>query len=133
MTGVRGANAPGDVIRAERQRQKLTLAHLAEQAGLSASALSQIERGVTDPSIGSLRRIASALKVPFFQLMVDGALEYQLLLVQRGRVRVELGTHTYDLDEGDVISIPRNTPQLVVNAGVVAAEVITIISPANTF
>jgi transcriptional regulator with XRE-family HTH domain len=58
-------------IRTERLRQGLTLAQVAEQAELSPSALSQIERGVTDPSIGSLRRIATALRVPFFQFLVD--------------------------------------------------------------
>ena len=64
----------GTGIRSERQRQNLTLAHVAEHAGLSPSALSQIERGVTDPSIGSLRRIASALGVPFFQFLVEPAI-----------------------------------------------------------
>ena len=49
----------------------MTLAQLAERTGLSASALSQIERGVTDPSIGSLRRIASALQVPFFRFLLE--------------------------------------------------------------
>jgi transcriptional regulator with XRE-family HTH domain len=63
--------ALGGGIRAERLRQNLTLAQLAERAGLSASAVSQIERGVTDPSIGSLRRIASALQVPFFQFLLE--------------------------------------------------------------
>jgi len=61
----------GAGIRAERVRQGLTLTYLAEHADLSASALSQIERGVTDPSIGSLRRIAAVLQVPFFQFLVD--------------------------------------------------------------
>ncbi len=77
MTGVnaptqaRDTDALGSGIRAERLRQNMTLAHLADLAGLSASALSQIERGVTDPSIGSLRRIASALQVPFFQFLLE--------------------------------------------------------------
>jgi transcriptional regulator with XRE-family HTH domain len=80
MTGASTSNAVhetgsgaalGSGIRAERLRQNLTLAQLAEQAGLSASAVSQIERGVTDPSIGSLRRIASALQVPFFQFLLE--------------------------------------------------------------
>ena len=65
------AVALGPGIRGERLRQNLTLAQLAELTGLSASALSQIERGVTDPSIGSLRRIASALAVPFFQFLLE--------------------------------------------------------------
>lgn len=64
-------NTLGAGIRAERLRQGMTLARLAELAGLSPSALSQIERGVTDPSIGSLRRIASAFGVPFFQFLVE--------------------------------------------------------------
>src|SRR5258708_6931 len=61
----------GAGIRTERLRQGLTLTYLAEHADLSASALSQIERGVTDPSIGSLRRIGSGLQVPFFKFLVD--------------------------------------------------------------
>lgn len=77
MTGVsaptqaRDTDALGSGIRTERLRQNMTLAQLADLAGLSASALSQIERGVTDPSIGSLRRIASALQVPFFQFLLE--------------------------------------------------------------
>lgn len=63
--------ALGPGIRAERLRQHLTLAQVADLAGLSTSALSQIERAVTDPSIGSLRRIANALGVPFFQFLVE--------------------------------------------------------------
>ncbi|HEY3057547.1 MAG TPA: helix-turn-helix domain-containing protein, partial [Chloroflexota bacterium] len=63
--------ALGNGIRTERLRQNMTLAQLAELTGLSPSALSQIERGVTDPSIGSLRRIASALQVPFFQFLLE--------------------------------------------------------------
>jgi transcriptional regulator with XRE-family HTH domain len=70
VTGAIESNGLGVGIRAERLRQGLTLAQVAEQAELSPSALSQIERGVTDPSIGSLRRIASALRVPFFQFLV---------------------------------------------------------------
>ena len=62
MTETLASNGLGFGIRSERLRQGLTLAQVAEQAELSPSALSQIERGVTDPSIGSLRRIASALK-----------------------------------------------------------------------
>ena len=66
-----GDRALGPGIRAERLRQNLTLAQVADLAGLSTSALSQIERAVTDPSIGSLRRIATALGVPFLQFLVE--------------------------------------------------------------
>jgi transcriptional regulator with XRE-family HTH domain len=61
----------GDGIRAERLKQELTLAQLAERTGLSTSALSQVERGLTEPSISSLRRIATALGQPVFQFLLD--------------------------------------------------------------
>ncbi len=66
------ANAPtiGEGVRRERLRRGLTLAQLASQVHLTVSALSQIERGASDPSISSLRRIAQAFGIPMFQLLV---------------------------------------------------------------
>ena len=66
------ADAPtiGEGIRRERLRRGLTLAQLATQVSLTVSALSQIERGASDPSISSLRRIAQAFGIPMFQFLV---------------------------------------------------------------
>lgn len=64
-------SAIGDGIRRERLRRSLTLAQLAERVGLTVSALSQIERGVSDPSISSLRRIAAAFEMPMFRLLIS--------------------------------------------------------------
>jgi transcriptional regulator with XRE-family HTH domain len=66
------ADAPtiGEGIRRERLRRGLTLAQLASQVHLTVSALSQIERGASDPSISSLRRIAQAFNIPMFQFLV---------------------------------------------------------------
>ena len=196
MTGVGAPVAPreseqevalGSGIRAERLRQNLTLAQLAERTGLSASALSQIERGITDPSIGSLRRIAAALQVPFFQFLLERespnpvvrkserrtisfpnrTMQYQLLtpnlrgpfevlamdlapgaasgedalghdseecmLILRGRVEVEVAGASYVLNAGDSISIQRNAPHRVVNHAGRTAEILMVISPADTF
>jgi transcriptional regulator with XRE-family HTH domain len=179
--------ALGTGIRRERVRQSLTLAQLADRAGLSASALSQIERGVTDPSISSLRRISSALGVPFFQFLVHSespdpvvrraerrtivfpghALQYQLLtpspqgafevlslelapgaasgpaatghdsdeclVVLTGAVDVELAGRCYHLEAGDAMTIQRNLPHRVCNTRSTSAEVLSIISPPDTF
>jgi mannose-6-phosphate isomerase-like protein (cupin superfamily) len=57
----------------------------------------------------------------------------ECLLVLHGSVRVEVATHAYSLDEGDAISIQRNVPHRVINLGHTPAEVITVISPPNTF
>lgn len=44
---------------------------VANRCGLSASFLSQIERGVSAPSIVSLYRICQALSVPLYQVLPD--------------------------------------------------------------
>jgi quercetin dioxygenase-like cupin family protein len=165
----------------------MTLARLAELTGLSPSALSQIERGVTDPSIGSLRRIASALQVPFFQFLLEPespdpvvrkkqrrtitfpnrTLEYQLvtpnprgpfeilavdlapgaasgeealshdseecMIILAGKLEVEVAGVSYVLSTGDSISIQRNAPHRAVNVGRGTAEILMVISPADTF
>jgi ribosome-binding protein aMBF1 (putative translation factor) len=49
----RDPDSIGEGIRRERLRRGLTLAQLAAQVNLTVSALSQIERGASDPSISS--------------------------------------------------------------------------------
>jgi transcriptional regulator with XRE-family HTH domain len=54
----------GSRIRAGRLQRKLTLQELASQISVSASHISQIERGVTNPSVSSLLGIAGVLQLP---------------------------------------------------------------------
>ena len=51
----------GDIIRRLRGEKGLSLRVVAEKAAVSESFLSQVERGIAEPSIASLRRIADAL------------------------------------------------------------------------
>ena len=53
----------GKRLRALRNEQGLTLVQLGQQVGLSASYLSQIERGETMPSLSRLTTLAKALDV----------------------------------------------------------------------
>jgi transcriptional regulator with XRE-family HTH domain len=63
----------GRQIRAARRHAGLTLGALAGAVGVSQSLISQVERGLASPSIGTLRRIAGALDVPIAALFVgDG-------------------------------------------------------------
>jgi transcriptional regulator with XRE-family HTH domain len=67
---------PGEVIQGSRlsKRRKemgLSLRDLAERTQLTASFLSQVERGVTNPSLTSLQRIAEALSVPLLFFLAD--------------------------------------------------------------
>jgi transcriptional regulator with XRE-family HTH domain len=54
----------GSRIRAMRKAKGMSIPVVAERAGLSAGLISQVERGLTSPSIRSLRQIGAALDVP---------------------------------------------------------------------
>jgi transcriptional regulator with XRE-family HTH domain len=58
----------GGAVRAVRLRRRLTLRALSVATDLSESFLSQFERGLTECSVASLRRIAEALSVELAQL-----------------------------------------------------------------
>lgn len=61
----------GSRIKQVRRRRGWTIKQLAERAEFTPSFLSQVERGVASPSIASLQRIAGALAIPTFHLLLD--------------------------------------------------------------
>ncbi|UYM04305.1 helix-turn-helix domain-containing protein [Solicola gregarius] len=58
--------AVGERIRRTREERGLSVRELASRAGLSAGMISQVERGITDPSLQTLRVIAKVLNTPLF-------------------------------------------------------------------
>ena len=62
------ASVLGRTIRRLRQERKLSLHSLASQAEMSVSMLSQIERGISSPSLKSLTKIRLSLGVPISSL-----------------------------------------------------------------
>ncbi len=54
----------GNRLRQLREGRKVSMRTLAQMSGLSANALSMIERGRTSPSVSTLYRLADALSVP---------------------------------------------------------------------
>lgn len=73
-------------IRELRTDQGMTLSQLASQTGLSEGMISQVERGITDPSLETLRRISRALDLPLFQLFnQDDAAASRLAVLRKGR------------------------------------------------
>ncbi len=58
-------------IKNVRTLKKLSLRSLAEKCSVSSSMLSQIENGKVDPSLSTLRKIAIALEVPLFYLVLE--------------------------------------------------------------
>jgi transcriptional regulator with XRE-family HTH domain len=61
----------GEKIRNIRKTQGLSLSVLAEMIGKTSSYLSQVERGLAEPSITALREISKALKVPIFYFLIE--------------------------------------------------------------
>lgn len=61
----------GSRIHKRRKELKLSLRDLGEQTQLTASFLSQLERGRSNASIDSIRKICSALGVTLFSLLSD--------------------------------------------------------------
>lgn len=62
----------GNTIRTFRNAQKMSLEDLAYVCGTEASHLSKIERGEKNPTLETVRRIASALKMNLSELICCG-------------------------------------------------------------
>ncbi len=61
----------GARIRNMRQSQDMSLSELAQEIGKTSSYLSQVERGLAEPSITALREISKSLNVPMFYFLAD--------------------------------------------------------------
>ena len=59
----------GALLRAQRIAADLSLRELSERTNVSNAYLSQLERGLHEPSLSVLRAIASALGVPLGPLL----------------------------------------------------------------
>ncbi|MFH1519639.1 MAG: XRE family transcriptional regulator [Candidatus Omnitrophota bacterium] len=80
----------GARIKDLRTRQRITLKELAKKAGLTTSFLSQLERGLASPSVGSLEKISEALntKVGYFFGGEEGK---GLIFVKKDRAKRVIG------------------------------------------
>jgi transcriptional regulator with XRE-family HTH domain len=61
----------GYAIRKERQKRDFNLEQFSQKTGLSKSFLSQIERGLSQPSMTSLKKISYALGMSVVDLFID--------------------------------------------------------------
>ena len=64
----------GDFIRSQRKAAEMSLRELAAKANVSNPYISQIERGLHEPSMRVLRSISSALNLPIDTLLVRAGL-----------------------------------------------------------
>ncbi len=132
----------GERLRELRQARGLSLRALAEQAGVSAGLLSQIERGLVDPSLATLRSLADVFgesvarlfeepEVPTVWISKPG--ERMRLHAPRGRISYDrltpgngqLEVLQADLAPGDV-SAPEARPHPSIECAVVLDGVVTV-------
>jgi transcriptional regulator with XRE-family HTH domain len=134
----------GDQLRELRVKRALSLRALAAEAGVSATLLSQVERGITEPSLATLRRLAGVFGESVASLFDDraapavwvsrpgerstlrgpkGQVAYERLTPGNGQLEVLRGV----LEPGEATSVePWGHPSLecaFVIAGVLTAEV----------
>ncbi|WP_296197033.1 XRE family transcriptional regulator [uncultured Microbacterium sp.] len=65
----RAVETLGAAVREARKRLGLSVQALAEKAGVSFGLVSQLERGLGNPSLASIQRLAGALGIPTSQLL----------------------------------------------------------------
>ncbi|MGL5593145.1 MAG: helix-turn-helix domain-containing protein [Cetobacterium sp.] len=62
-------------IKKFRTDQKLSLKELAEMINSTSALLSQIEKGVTNPSINTLKSLSKALNIPLYKFFLEETLK----------------------------------------------------------
>jgi transcriptional regulator with XRE-family HTH domain len=77
----------GQQVRTLREQRGLSLRALGAKCGLSASAISQIERGRASPSVATLHRLAQALDVPMLSFFQEPRSPVQAILSRPGERR----------------------------------------------
>lgn len=88
----------GAYIRRLRTERGWTLQALAEQVGITPSALSQIERGQIEPSLSTLWQLSEALGVTLFQFFaLRQPARVSVVRGSRERLRLEFGRLTYEV------------------------------------
>ena len=94
------ANSLGRDLRALRKSRNITLSELALILGRSVGFISQIERGLSTPTINDLRLLAEAYDVPvsWFFMFEDGDNDEREFIVRAGSRRT-LGTVEHGIVE----------------------------------
>jgi transcriptional regulator with XRE-family HTH domain len=98
-TGVKDINMMtdgiGEKLRQRRKVKQLSLVEVAKMTGLSIGLLSQIERGISAPSLRSLGMICSALSMPLRWLFqnehIENSIEENIVVRVARRRKMDLG------------------------------------------
>lgn len=79
----------GKRLKKARQNRNMTLDELAEVTGVSKPMLGQIERGQSSPTVTTLWKIATGMKIPFSSFLQEQEAEYTVVDLQERDVLIE--------------------------------------------
>lgn len=96
----------GKKIKNLRLEKGLSIKELADQIDVSSSLLSQVERGLANPSLNTLRSIANQLGVPMFSFLEDEEAVDTMVVRSEDRIRIIKGkTNSEEVELGyDLLS-----------------------------
>lgn len=83
-------------LRMKRKKIGLTLKEVSEQTGISVSFLSEVERGKTNPSVGTLKKLANCYNAQISELVPENIRELPESL-EEARVHLEIPDDIIDL------------------------------------
>ena len=108
----------GAQVRKLRRKKGVSLSEFARRTRMSKSMLSQVERGLANPSVEKIRSIAAALQVPVFTLFLNGNDAQGMLVKKDKRITLTVPDSktarellTPDLHRGMILVIARVPPQ----------------------
>lgn len=78
----------GNKIAEYRNKQNLSIKDLAQKIGVTSSLLSQIERGISNPSINTLKLIAKGLDIPMYNFFKEDKISDSLIIRKDKRVKL---------------------------------------------
>ena len=87
IPNAKSTNRLGEKIRSLRVSQNISLKDLAKKSDLTSSTISQVERGLSNPSIPALRRIAETLGVPVFYFFSDEEVDESIIIVRKNALK----------------------------------------------
>lgn len=84
-----------------RLAKDLSIKELSERVDVSSSLLSQIERGLANPSLNTLRSISAQLDVPMFSFFEDKETVETMVVRNNQRIRIVNGkTNSHEVELG---------------------------------
>lgn len=78
----------GEKIASIRKQKDLSIRDLAKIANVTPSLLSQLERGLSNPSLNTIKSISKALDVPLFTFFVEDISNEDLIVKKDNRKKV---------------------------------------------